>query len=223
VQRLLAPFVLTFTALALVGCTDDASQRPAATKSTTSILVLGTDGARISSGDLAVVVGAVDLAAARGDGAGAAAGELMSFQLRAAGLSEAEVACVVAGSGSGGTAGLDPTVLLGCVPADRVAALSSGAPVDLAALPVEEIRPVLVTVVDATIATLPFDQIERMCVVDTAVGALSDDAVASLVSGLGPTSVPTLSQAVSTCLSGPRVTAIADVIRSTPQVPPTNR
>jgi len=223
VQSVLAPFVLTLTSLALVGCTDDVPQRLEATKPTTTVLVLGTDGSRISSEDLAVVVGAVELAAARGDGAEAAAGELRSFQLRAAGLSETEVACVVAGSASGGAAGLDATVLLGCAPADRVAALGSGAPVDLAAVPVEEIRPALVAVVDATIATLPFDQIERTCIVDTAVGALPDDAVASLVSGQGPTSVPTLSQAVSTCLSGPRVTAIAEVIRSTPQVPPTSR
>ncbi len=214
---------LSFAVLALLGCSDDSAQRSEPTKVTTTVLVVGTDGSRISSQDLAVVVGAVDLAAARGDGAAAAAGGLMAFQLRAAGLSETEVACVVAGSGSGGTPGLDPTVLLACVPADRVAALGSGAPPDLSILPVEEIRPVLVTVVDATISTLPFDQVERTCIVDTAVGALPDDAVLSLVSGQGPTSVPTMSEAISTCLSGPRVTAIADVIRSTPQVPPTSR
>lgn len=150
------------------------------------------------------------------------AGALIAVQLRAAGLSETEAACVAAklptasgasttqpataAGAAGGPSGLDPSAIAGCVGIARMAQLASAAP-DLSKVAPADLRQVLTKISLATLAAAGFTADESTCVADKGLAGVTDDQLANLLTGAVPATQMRIG--IAACLPAERVRDLA--------------
>jgi hypothetical protein len=215
--------ILSGVILAVAGCAHDdpviTQRNPPAPTSTTVAAVGSADidavVARLSDPKLARQPLGADLAPV-----------FLRVQMLAIGLSATEANCISTnaakaggssladlslGAASGDQSGLDPSLLLPCVGADRLASLAGGAP-NFARVPAAELRNLLSQLGIKELSGAGLSTDEATCVVGMTVGAVPDDQLPAAMSG-GAANQPTvagdLAGAAKTCLSPARVHELA--------------
>ncbi len=207
----------------LAGCgSDDETSAPVDSTTTVVISNAGGDVVPAASVDelVAKLSGAPSQEASLDP---AVAKALITVQLRAAGLTDAEATCVASkappvGAGSsttqpataagaaGGPSGLDPAVISGCVPIARMTQLATAAP-DLSKVSPSDLRQVLTMISHATLNAAGLTPDESTCVIDKGLADVSDDQLTKLLTGAVPATQMRIG--IAACLPAERVRDLA--------------
>ena len=150
------------------------------------------------------------------------ASALITVQLRAAGLSDAEATCVAsklpnasgasttqpatAAGAAGAPSGLDPSAIAGCVGLARMSQLASSAP-DLSKVSPTDLRRVLTMISLATLKAAAFSPDESTCVIEKGLAGVTDDQLAKLLTGAVPATQMRIG--IAACLPAERVRDLA--------------
>jgi hypothetical protein len=150
----------------------------------------------------------------------------LRIEMLAIGLNETEARCISTNAAKAGgssvadlslgdaasdQSGLDPSLLLPCVGADRLSSLAGGAP-NFARVPAADLRNLLSQLGIKQLSSAGLSADEATCMVAKTVGEVPDDQLPAAMSG-GAANQPTvagdLSEAAKTCLSPSRVHELA--------------
>jgi hypothetical protein len=222
--------ILVGVILVLAGCShDDAvltQKNPPAPTSTLSSSPNSTPGAASSADVDAVVARLTDPKLARRPLGTDLAPTYLRIEMLAIGLTPAEASCVATNAAkSGGSSlaalsigdaadtesGLDPSLLLPCVSADRLTSLAGGAP-NFGRVPAADLRDLLSQLGTKELTAGGLSTDEATCVVAKTVGEVPDGQLPAALSGAaaGPSAAAgDVRTAVQTCLSPARVAELA--------------
>jgi hypothetical protein len=215
--------MLAGAVLALTGCShDDAVLTQKNPPAPTSSVVPG-----VSTADLdAVVRRLTDPKLARQTLGADLAPTYLRIEMLAIGLTPAEAGCVAANAAKAGgsslaalsvgdaadtESGLDPSLLLPCVSADRLASLAGGGP-SFSRVPAADLRDLLTRLGTKELTAGGLSTDEATCVAEKTVGEVPDDQLPAAMSGAatGPSAVTgDVRTAVQTCLSPERLAELA--------------
>jgi hypothetical protein len=218
--------ILVGAILTLAGCSHDrpvlAQKNPPAPTSTS--LASGGSG---SAADVdAVVARLTDPKLAQQPLGADLAPVYLRIEMLGIGLTPAEAACVghnaakaggssladlSLGDAGGSQNGLDPSLLLSCVGASRLAALAGGAP-DFSRVPASDLRNLLSQLGEKELSSAGLSADEATCVVAKTIGEVPDDQLPAEMGGGAadrPAVAGNISDAVKTCLSPARLRELA--------------
>jgi hypothetical protein len=224
--RGVATAILVGVVLVLAGCShDDAvltQKNPPAPTSTPPSTPSPTSSAAID----AVVARLADPKLARQPLGSDLAPTYLRIEMLAIGLTPAEASCVsdnaakaggssLAGLSIGDAAdtesGLDPSLLLPCVSADRLTSLAGGAP-NFGRVPATDLRDLLSQLGTKELTAGGLSTDEATCVVAKTVGEVPDDQLPAAMGGAAtaaPSAAGDVRTAVQNCLSPARVAELA--------------
>jgi hypothetical protein len=150
------------------------------------------------------------------------ASALRTVQLEAVGLTAEQAGCVekrmaeqarttptqpaTIGGASAMPSGLDPTTIGACIDAAGLSKLAGQSP-DLSRVSPGQLRPVIAAILTATLTAAGFTSPEAVCVVDKGIGSVTDQQLATLLTGNVP-EVP-IRVGIAACLTGDRVRQLA--------------
>lgn len=221
------PVVIVLSLLLCIGgiaaCgSDDETAAPVDT--TTTLVISAADGAVVPAASVDELVGKLSGAPSQEASLDPeVAKALITVQLRAAGLTDAEAACVAskapaaaagssttrpatAAGAAGGPSGLDPAAISGCVAISRMAQLATAAP-NLSKVPPADLRQVLTMISLATLKAAGFTPDESTCVLDKGLADVTDDQLTQLLTGAVP--APQMRTGIAACLPAERVRDLA--------------